>query len=352
MPADDFSFLSERVSEQNLETENPLIQFNPIFTLAPEGKKIMQDKILLRFKHRLWIIPTEEAQKHLTPYYSKYYKKSISEPPFLLHDIIYKDLFLDKTTIKETISCTPTLSFRTLIYNHQNHIKFGLPIEYGAVIRLNKKEEVLASLYLSDYIRTEVSIPQLDFFLEYKGYSISKAEDYSVSYRSRTCTETTIPFGCYFNKILNSENGTPEERLTTTLRFVSHFLADLDLIYKELNKAGLGLEIHGQNLLIKLSKNGEPLPRYCYRDLGICTLSQQKYIQQEALNEYYQLNYDFTFKQIIDPAYFAWMNYRCFLISFILFNLDNYAKNHQLDVNCYQWFDEIVETLPTIKAIY
>ncbi len=349
-----FGFLSERLTDSNLETDFFYINRNPCFSRIPDPKDLEKELLLLKFKQRIWEIPEGILKEKFTPYYCMYYDKMKDQIPLFMHDIIYNGLFKNKINLEHSISCVPTLSFRTLVLDKQNHIKFGLPFFYGGLVRRNEKEEILASLYLSDYIRGLPTINKLEFFGEFKGYSFSDLTDFGVSYRKRESTEELMPISCYFNKILNHSSGAAHERLERAFDFVSDFFKDFNAIYEYLYRAGLGLEIHGQNLMVKLDNVGNSKRAYVYRDLGNCTLEPKIQRKQTELNKYYKSTYNYVFnkKKQAPAAYYAWQNYRTFFLSFLIYNLNELAVQEQLKINAYNWFEKVIETLPNIKEIY
>ena len=352
MQNDELSFLSDKITETNFETDFFLLNSDPVFVSIPQNEDNKRDQVFLQFKQKIREIPEHNQTDILKKYYSKFHDKSKDTVPFYVHEIIYQDKIKEKLIIDDFITCAPTLSFRTLKHDANNHIKFGLPFFYGNVIRVNTKKEVLSSLYLSDYIQGLPKINKLDFFKEYKGYSINSLEDYSVSYRRNDCQEDTTPISCYFNYLLNFSEEKATDRLESTLSFLSIFFHDFNTIHKELKTYGLGLEIHGQNLLVKLNAEGLFNGEYIYRDLGTCSLAPEKQKEQIDLNHYYKLNYDFEYKNLIDAGYYAWINYRTFYLSFFLYNLNQFVVTEKIELNVYDWFDKLTDNLPEIKGIY
>ena len=354
MENNDFSFLSSRITEPSLETDYFLLNVNSVFVKSPVGDDLKRDRLLLKFTQRIWEIPPNVDPGILTPFYGYYTSQEKDETGFHVHDIIYQDFLKPKLQLTGAISCQPTLSFRTLMYDSQTHIKFGLPLKYGSVVRRNTKREVLTALYFSDYIRQLPKMEHLDFFLEYKGYSLIGLENFSVSYRKWEGGTTTMPFSCYFNQMLHYSESSPKDRLIKTLDFLSNFLHNFNAIYAVLDSAGLGLEIHGQNLLVQLDTNNHFSGKYLYRDLGTCTLDPHIQKEQSALNRYYQSNYHFTFPegQLIHPGHYAWKNYRIFFMGFLLYNLDSFVRTAHIDLNVYQWFENTTKDLDWINRIY
>ncbi|NOQ72432.1 MAG: hypothetical protein GQ574_10550 [Crocinitomix sp.] len=353
MQNENYSFLSERITDSNIETDLFLLNSDPIFVTAPQADDLKRDELLLKFKQRVWEIPDNYCDE-LTPYYSIYYDEIEDNTSFFMHDMIYQDQFKNRMPLEDSLSCKPTLSFRTLIYDSNSHIKFGIPLFYGKMMRLNSKNEVLTSLYLSDYIQSLPKIKKLDFFMEFKGYSMLNLENFSVSYRKRECLEEIIPVSCYFNKILNHSNGNASDRLERTFHFLSNFFHDFNGIYQDLKLAGLGLEIHGQNLLIKLDAEGISKGEYVYRDLGNCTIETETQKKQTSLNDYYKSNYtyDFDASKLADSNYYIWQNYRTFFLCFFIYNLNEFVVREKLRINVYTWFEKMIEELPEIKGIY
>jgi siderophore synthetase component len=325
-----------------------------MYVSIPQDDDLKRDQLLLKFTQRIWEIPEDKQAEKLAVYHSSLYEKGKNDIGLHIHDILYQDHFQEITALEHTVSCMPTLSFRTLIYDDHHHIKFGLPIFYGNVVRRHVKNEALISLYLSDYIQSLPKIDKLDFFVEYKGYSIHGLEDYSVSYRKKTSSEDTMPMGCYFNQLLNHSAGSPPERLERALAFLATFFQDVNDIYKDLAAYGLGLEFHGQNLLVKLDEKGAFLGKYLYRDFGTCTLEYEQVQTQKDLNHYYKsaYNYEFNPVQMANAGSYRWMNYRVFFLSFLLYNLNQFTEQEGINFNVYAWFEKVTNDLPEIKTIY
>lgn len=349
----EFYFFGERIAEPNPETNFFLLDSDPTYIKNPDPDDLESDKILLRFSQRIWEVSNEN--KHvLTPYFSKFYEADQDETGFHIHDIFYREHFGSALELQNEILCLPTLSFRTLIFNSFNHIKFGLPLRYGRFLRTNPKEELLAAMYLSDYIHELPQLSIFEFFNEYKGYSFQGIEDYSVSYRKITGDENLMPVSCYFNQLLNHSTHSTQERFNKTLSFVKDLIEDFDSISKHLKTHGLGLEIHGQNLLVKVDKDGIALRKYAYRDLGNCTIDSKFKDKQTDLNKYYQSKYNFKLSsKHLRPSYYrVWMTLRIFFIGFLLYNLNRYAKKEKINFDTYAWFEEIINDLPMLKSVY
>jgi siderophore synthetase component len=159
---------------------------------------------------------------------------------------------------------------------------------------------------------------------------------------------------CYFNQLLNHAEGSPQERLEKTMTFLKTFFQDFNEIYKALIAYGLGLEIHGQNLLVKLNEEGTFSGEYLYRDLGTCTLDAERVNSQKDLNHYYQSTYGYSFNpvQMAKAESYRWRTFRVYFLSFILFNLNQFVVENNISLNVYQWFDDITQDLPQITSIY
>ena len=91
MSYNEWSFLSERITETNPETNYALLNFNSVFVNSPEGDEILRDQLLLKFKQRLWKIPDQIENEIVTPYYGMFYKQKDDQVPFLIHDLIFQD---------------------------------------------------------------------------------------------------------------------------------------------------------------------------------------------------------------------------------------------------------------------
>lgn len=350
---DEFFFLGERISQPNPETDFFLLNSDPTFIQPIEADDLESDRILLRFSQRIWELPTESYQ-FLIPYYSKYYQEFNDPTPFHVHDIFYQEYLKEKIPLEKSTLHLPTLSFRTLILDSLNHIKFGLPIRYGRFLRDNPKFEVLAVLYLSDYIYQLPKIALLDFFTEFKGYSFPAIESFSVSYRKLAANSSLMPVSCYLNQILNHAKGSAKERFEHTLSFVENITKDFDLIFKQIQAYGLGLEVHGQNLMVKVDSDGVAQRKYYYRDLGNCSIDPKIHASQADLNHYYQSEYDFELpkKFLRKPHYRAWMSFRIFFLGFLIYNLNQFAQKEKINLDVYEWFDKLVNELPEMKKIY
>lgn len=350
---DEFYFFGERITESNPETDFFLLDSDPTYIQTPDPDDLESDQILLRFNQRIWEI-SNESKPILTPYFSKFYDADKDKTGFHIHDIFYREHFGSSLEVQNEILCLPTLSFRTLIFNSSNHIKFGLPLRYGRFLRNNPKEEVLAAMYLSDYIHELPQINELAFFNEYKGYSLKGIEDYSVSYRKIKDKENLMPVSCYFNQLLNNSDNSTQERFNKTLSFVKDLIEDFEAIAKHLKTHGLGLEIHGQNLLVQVGKDGMALRKYAYRDLGNCTIEPKIKDEQTDLNKYYQSEYNFKIgNKHIRPSYYrVWMSLRIFIIGFLLYNLNQYAVKEKINFDIYAWFEKTIKDLPELKSIY
>lgn len=351
---DDFSFLSGRIAQPNRETDFFLLNVDPMYVSVPQDDDLKRDQLLLKFTQRIWEVPEATQAESLSVYYSSLYEYEKDDIGFHIHDILYQDYFHQLSTLTQAVSCMPTLSFRTLIYDDHHHIKFGLPIFYGNVIRRHVRQEAMLSLYISDYIQSLPRMEKLDFFVEYKGYSIPGFEDYSVSYRKKKCEGNAIPMSCYVNQLLHHVEGNPRERLERAMAFISQFFEDFNEIYKDLKKYGLGLEIHGQNLLVKLDEEGAFIGEYLYRDFGTCTLEYDHVQSQKDLNLYYQSTYNFDFNpaQMAPADSYRWMNYRVYFLSFLLYNLNQFVQQENISLNVYDWFEKSTSHLPEITSIY
>lgn len=163
-----------------------------------------------------------------------------------------------------------------------------------------------------------------------------------------------MPVSCYFNQLLNHSANSPKERFDKTLSFVRDLTEDFESISKHLKTSGLGLEIHGQNLLVKVGNDGVALRKYAYRDLGNCTIDPEFKDKQTDLNKYYQSKYNFTLsKKHCRPSYYrVWMSLRIFFIGFLLYNLNQYSIKEQINFDVYAWFNKIINDLPRLKSTY
>lgn len=347
----DFSFLTQRLNRSNPETDFFQLYTDKNFVKTLSDDDYKRDAILLNFEQRVWVYDIEQDLDNIKVFNSFYGEEPSIE--YFMHDIYYREA--SKSSLVNSISCIPTLSFRTLLVDSHRHIKFGLPIHFGAMVRLYPIKEALVSMYISDCIININKNEVLDFFREDKCYYYNDHSDYSVGHRAKVNDALAVPLGNYFNKILYFSGKSEKERFSEALDFVESFLSDYNLILEYLGQVGLGLELHGQNLLVYIDNNGISTGRYLYRDLGQCTISNALYEGNKGIDEYYRSHYDFDFKSTQQIASFkvrAWFSIRSFILGFLFYNLDRYQKNNNLNFNAYKWGAEIIEKCDYIKAIY
>jgi hypothetical protein len=349
----DFSFLTVRNFITNIETYFAKINFDKNYIYMLNNEDVNRDYILLQFEQRIWkynIINDDDNIK----IFNSFFECKNSNDIYFMHDIYYKDAA--KSQLVHSFSCVPTLSFRTLILDKQNHIKFGLPIFFGNVIRLHPINEALVSMFISDCVRTAEKIPELTFFYESKSYYYNNHTNFCVSHRSiQNCDDSLIPFGNYFNKILDYPDKDVLIKFYEAKESLELFLRDFDLILKYLGSVGLGLELHGQNLLVRIDSTGVSKRKYVYRDFGHCTISDDVFIKNKIIYEYYISKYQYDFKtsgQIDSFKVCAGLSIRKFIYGFLFYNLHIYQLDNNLNYDVYKWGGSIIEQCDSLKMIY
>jgi len=348
----DFSFFTKRIDQPNIETDYFQIFANNNYVDVPRDDDLKGDAILLKFEQRVWKYNIEDNKDNIQVFNS-FYNKDEASDEYFMHDIYYTDA--SNSTLENPISCLPTLSFRTLLIHEQLHAKFGLPIYFGRMVRIHPIRESLTSMYISDCI---VGVPKkdlIDFFQVDKCYYYNEHTNYSVSHRRKASKTDAIPFGNYFNKALYFTEKSVNQRFEDALELVSDFLSDYNSIVEYLHEVGVGLEIHGQNLLVYVDSSGNSIRRYLYRDLGNCTISPNLYNKNGDIDEYYQKNHKFDFQatgQVISVNACTWQSFRIFVLGFLFYNLDKYQIDNDLNFDVYKWGNEIIERGEFLKNIY
>jgi len=346
-----FNFFTKRIDYPNPETNFFQLLADSNFISVPQDVDLKRDEILLRFEQKIWEYDIKSDEDNIN-IFNSYYKK-VDNDYYYMHDIYYQEV--SKSKLKNSRSCPPTLSFRTLIIDNHLHIKFGLPVFYGNSIRIYPINEALASMYISDCIRNTIDNNIVDFFFVDKIYYFNNHSDYCIAHRIKSSKMQTIPIGNYFNGLLYFSKKDKEQRFKEAMKFVKLFLFDLNKLIKEISQIGLGLEIHGQNLLVYVDSNGNPIHRYLYRDFGHCTISQELYYINKDINNYYQEKYNFNFQatgKMASHKIHIWQSFRTFILGFLFYNLDRYSKINNIFYNVYEWGDDIIKKCSILKDIY
>lgn len=340
------------VGIENSETRDVWLDSNQALVKATPEKLINDEISLLnRLQEVVWVQKCSLYEK-IESMNCKSTPSSTALTP--MHSFIYQKYFKDSHSVVARKWLAPTLSLRTLILDKGAYLKFGLPFTFGGGPRHLTRNEVLRSLFFSDLTSHLKPIHKLTYMQDTHGYCSHLFRNFSILERRHDFHHTPdhyIPIGCAFGALLKNFLSDKSKREMEKIHHFSLMVTkDISRLCLELLEQGVGLEMHGQNLLINESYTSLG-SKYLYRDMGNCSFNPQVYtINNNHVLDYYHQKYEHEFSfNADDVLHTIWRIYRSLVFSFLGYNLEKYVFTNQRNGNIYS--ELIASSDPEIRKI-
>lgn len=330
--------LIKRKRQKNLKFSSSL-SLDPTFSPLGQPDEYDVQMGLLDYFHHVYKV-NEKILIHFKEYRSMDLKKKRLD--YFLHSYVYGCIFGDNEAyINQRMLLAPTLSIRTVRLNSFESVKFGLPMRLGGVIRLLKKEEILHSLSISDYIKRNVpTIHELAFEFDNYGIISENENGYGTLCRSTdTNADEYVPIGLIFYALQKfNKSSTNKFFLELTLDTLRSIILDILKFTNMFDDHACVIEFHGQNLSARLDKGKKIVRQYLYRDMGNSYVADAE-LAKAGVTDYYNENYQF--KALFHPQQDRQMKWRIFwavIYGTLLYTSQKILAARQIKFDVYDWF--------------
>jgi hypothetical protein len=304
-----------------LKNESQYYNFKTDYTFSFSGRK--QSKNILNYFHPFFSISNELISKKIKLVTSLNSKKQVNLESLFIHKIIAKQLTNNSFDTKDIFWLPPTLSFRTVKVDLLNmtHLKIGIPFKYGGILRTLTPYELIRSLLISDVTKLLRTCPILSFCNEDYGYTIDGKPYLSAIYRTfhesldnyRPCANE------FYMNLINLSYKDENEMIYSLKTIVKNIFNDLEELIEWQLENQIGLEIHGQNLLIHKDNGFTSDARsYLYRDYGNCYAVLQR---EHPIKNFYKKKYGFNLDdKKIHVTHTIRRSLKFYFLGYILYN--------------------------------